>query len=582
MQSFNLHVTLIVFSLILRTELLAGEPPGEALVGVDGPRTIQPFSLRDGYGQTQGLPDSATSPVVVVTFMGTECPLAKLYAVRLAKLHERFANQGVSFLAIDSNTQDAPTEIVSFAQRHQLPFPLLKDPGQTVADLFGATRTPQIFVLDADRVVRYSGRIDDQYGIGYQRSEPEQEFAAQAIEQLVARQTVTVPATAPIGCLIGRDRQPSGRSEITYATHIADILNRRCVDCHREQQIAPFSLAKYEDLHGWGDMILEVIEEGRMPPWHADPAHGKFSNDARLTDDEKQMLRQWIEAGMPAGPLDQAPPPPALATGWRIPEPDQVLAIRDEPYSVPAEGVVDYQYFEVDPGFTEDKFICAAEARPDNPAVVHHIIVYIKAPGQRSLQEGGIVDGYAPGSPPKILQDGLAVRIPAGSKLVFEMHYTPNGSPAVDRSLLGLKFLPRDQVRKLVYGNLAINEQFVIPPQVSDFEVTARQEIQHDVDLLNLTPHMHLRGKAFRYVARYPDGRQETLLDVPRYDFNWQLTYELAEPKRLPKGTQILCTAAFDNSAENLANPNPNQEVRWGEQSFEEMMIGFFDVTPTD
>jgi peroxiredoxin len=543
-------------------------------------RKIEAFSLRDGYGHPHQLDDFKSHQAVVVVFLGTECPLAKLYAHRLAELHERFHDRGVAIVGIDANTQDAPTEIVQFTQKNELPFPVLKDPGQKVADQFAAQRTPEAFVLDHERVIRYAGRIDDQYGIGYQRPQPETQFVAAALDDLLAGRPVAQPETEGIGCLIGRDTPAQSTGEITYASHIAEILNRRCVECHREQQIAPFPLASYDDLQGWGDMVLEVIDNGRMPPWYADPAHGEFRNDARLTAEEKRLLRVWIENGMPAGNLAQAPPAPEFATGWRIPAPDQVFYMSDKPFEVPAEGVVDYQYFEVDPGFTEDKYIWAAEARPENPAVVHHIIVFIKVPGQEDPRAGGMVDAYAPGSQPRILNNGLAIRVPAGSKLLFEMHYTPNGSPQKDRSHIGIKFLDKQNVRKLVYGNLALNEEFVIPANASHHEVTATRHIDVDMMLLNLSPHMHLRGKAFRYEAQYPDGTRETLLDVPHYDFNWQLTYELVEPKLLPKGTQIHCTAAFDNSAGNPANPDPNKEVRWGEQSWEEMMIGFFDVIP--
>ncbi len=545
-------------------------------------RQIADFSLRDVYGKSHQLSELADRPIVVLAFLGTECPLAKLYAPRLADLDRRFRDRGVTIWAINSNAQDSVTEIAHYAQRHQLEFPMLKDPGQKVADLMGAERTPEVFILDGERKIRYHGRIDDQYGIGYQRPAAERQFVAEALEELLKGQPVSTSQTESIGCFIGRETVRETHGEITYASHVAEILNTRCVECHRNGQIAPFPLSSYDDLQGWGETILEVIDQQRMPPWSADPAYGSFRNEARMTDAEKALLRSWIEDGMPQGNPDEVPVPPQFAEGWRIESPDQVFYIADEPFSVPAEGVVDYQYFEVDPGFTEDKFIWAAEARPDNPEVVHHIIVYIKAPGQKDLHGGGVVDGYAPGSPPRVLTDGMAIKVPAGSKFIFEMHYTPNGSPAKDRSLVGVKFLDAGKVQKLVYGNLAINQDFVIPPNADEHQVTAEREIRRDLLLLNLTPHMHLRGKSFRYEAIYPDGRQEVLLDVPRYDFNWQLTYELSVPKLLPKGTRILCTAAFDNSEDNLANPAPDKEVRWGEQSWEEMMIGFFDVIPAN
>lgn len=554
----------------------AGEP-SKSVLG----QKVAPLKLIDSYGQPRSV-TAGEGKLTVVAFLGTECPLARLYAPRLEQLQQRFGGSGVEFVAINSNTQDAMTEIAAFARQLNLTYPLLKDRKHEAADMFAAVRTPEVFLLDAEHIVRYRGRIDDQYVIGIQRGKPQREDLAVAIEELLAGKPISVPETEAVGCYIGRTPQVEPHGDVTYASHIAAILNRRCVECHRPGEIAPFSLASYDDVIGWGETILEVIEENRMPPWNANPEYGHFRNDARLEDDEKALLRQWIDNGQPAGDLNQLPPAPQFAEGWRMGEPDQVFVMRDEPFTVPAEGVVEYQYFEVDPGFTEDKFITAAEARPDNRAVVHHIIVYIKPPGADDFRKHGAVDGYAPGSPPSIHPEGWAMHVPAGSKLVFEMHYTPNGTEQQDCSRVGLKFVPREQVKKLVHGAMAANTKFQIPPGEAAHVVTARHQLGHDVMLLNLTPHMHVRGKAFRYEATYPDGKHEVLLDVPRYDFNWQLTYELAEPKRLPKGTEIKCTAVFDNSADNPANPDPTKPVRWGDQSWEEMMIGFFDVVAAD
>jgi hypothetical protein len=256
----------------------------------------------------------------------------------------------------------------------------------------------------------------------------------------------------------------------------------------------------------------------------------------------------------------------------------------DKPFNVPAEGVVDYQYFIVDPKWKEDKYVVAAEARPGNRAVVHHIIAYLMPPGSdpRKDRSRMMLVGYAPGSPPNVMASGLAIHVPAGCKLLLEMHYTPNGAEQTDLSYVGFQFIDRERVKKFVEGRAAVNERFAIPPGAKDHEVVADYRARRDELLLKMVPHMHLRGKAFRYEAVYPDKRREVLLDVPAYDFNWQLSYILAEPKLLPKGTKIICTARFDNSADNPANPDPSAEVHWGEQSWDEMMIGFFDVVAAD
>ena len=256
--------------------------------------------------------------------------------------------------------------------------------------------------------------------------------------------------------------------------------------------------------------------------------------------------------------------------------------MRDEPFDVPATGVVDYQHFEVDPGFTEDKFVTSVEARPGNPEVVHHIIAYLKVPGEKKKRGlGAMLVAYAPGAMPLVFPEGAAALVPKGSTFIFELHYTPNGFAQSDRSYFGMTFTDEKNVNRLIGGGEAMNPEFEIPPGESDYVVTSTERARKDITLLSLTPHMHLRGKSFRYELRYPDGREENLLDVPKYDFNWQLRYELAEPLHVPKGSVLTCTAVYDNSEENPNNPDPTRTVTWGEQSWDEMMIGFFNyMTP--
>jgi hypothetical protein len=249
----------------------------------------------------------------------------------------------------------------------------------------------------------------------------------------------------------------------------------------------------------------------------------------------------------------------------------------DKPFQVPAEGVVDYKHFTVDPGFTEDKWMTACEARPGNRSVVHHILVFLQSPeGEIELLRGSLLAAYAPGSPARATDPGMAVRIPAGSKIIFQMHYTPNGKPQEDLSTLGLSFCDKSDVKQVVESGWVINVAFAIPPGNPDYKVVAKQTIEEDRLLLSLTPHMHVRGKSFRYEANYPDGTKEVLLDVPHWDFNWQIDYILAKPKLLPKGTVLRCEAHYDNSADSPTNPDPTKWVTFGEQTWDEMMIGWF------
>ncbi len=548
------------------------------VLAVDFGQIMQEFELRDNYGKTVALRDFRDRPWIVVAFLGTECPLAKLYGPRLNELHQRFDSQGVQFIGVNSNKQDSLTELTAFVHRSRIEFTMLKDTSNKLADAFEATRTPEVFVLDQKRQLRYHGRVDDQYGVGFSRDKSQRDDLAIALQELLDGRDVSVPETKAIGCHIGRVKTVSGHGDITFAEHIAPILNARCVECHREGEIGPFTLTSYEDVLGWEDTILEVIDENRMPPWNANPKHGRFRNDARLTDGEKETLRTWVANGMPAGDPSQLPPPPEFTVGWKIPEPDQVFHMSPTAFKVPAQGVVDYQHFMVDPGWEEDKFIYAAEARPDNRSVVHHILVYIIPPGERRPDLQTVLVGYAPGSLPVLLTDGVALRVPARSRLLFELHYTPNGSEQTDRSYAGVCFIDPQDVTARVRGRLAIETEFRIPAGAPNHEVVASYRARREEWLLSMTPHMHLRGKSFRYEAHYPNGESEILLDVPRYDFNWQLKYILEEPKRLPRGTRLVCTGVFDNSAGNPVNPDPDRAVHWGDQSFEEMMIGFFDT----
>lgn len=568
--------------LILLTVTVAGSLSVAANTPVDS--GAADFQLRDHRGRQWSLDDFNDSRLVAVVFLGTECPLAQLYATRLEALQTEYSSNDVSIIGVISNTQDSLTEVADWVAEHKLTFPVLLDRGNRLADQLTAERTPEAFLLDEQRQIQYRGRIDDQYSVGRARVRVQRRDLAIAIDELLAGQPVSVARTEAPGCLIGRVKEVTPRGDITWASHIASIFHRRCLECHRDSEIAPFELRSYDDVIGWEDTILEVIADNRMPPWFANPQHGKFGNDTRLSDQEKQLIRTWVKNGMPPGDPEDMPDPPQFVSGWRMPEPDQIIAMSDQPFSVPAEGVVDYQYFEVDPGWDDDVWIQAAEARPDQRSVVHHIIAYVIPPGNDDVKDRArnrsMLVGYAPGSQPNILDGGRAMRVPAGSTLLFEMHYTPNGIATQDRSYIGVRFIDPEQVTEVVRGRYAVNSEFEIPPQATSHEVTAEYVVRRDELLLDMTPHMHLRGKSFRYEAVFPDGSQEILLDVPFYDFNWQLTYELAKPRLLPAGTRIVCTATYDNSADNTANPDPTIPVHWGDQSFEEMMIGFMTVIP--
>ncbi|MGE3776569.1 MAG: redoxin domain-containing protein [Pirellulaceae bacterium] len=546
---------------------------------------VESFTLHDSRGALWSLDDVRDQKVVVVVFLGTECPLVQLYAERLNTLAAKYAGQHVAFVAVNANQQDSLSEINRFAKEHGIRFPILKDSANRVADQLGASRTPEVFVLDAERRLRYHGRIDDQYTYGIQRTKVEHAYLQDAIDGLLAGRELPTVQTEVVGCLIGRLLDANESSEVTYARQVSRILNRRCVACHRPGEIGPFDLTSYDETVGWAEMIAEVVRERRMPPWHANPEFGHFSNDVRLTDEEVDVLLRWVRAGAPLGDKSELPPPPQFVEGWQIGQPDLVIPMADTPFEVPASGEVKYQYFVVDPGFHEDKWVRAAECRPGNRAVVHHIIV---ATGNRKQLASRLNDevvsdwlaATAPGARPMILPPGQAKRIPAGAKLVFQMHYTPNGKAQQDLSSIGLIFADPKDVQHEVITQKAANPRFRIPPGDSNYRIDAQYKFKKESYLLALFPHMHLRGKSFRYTAVFPDGREQVLLDVPRYDFNWQNSYVLDPPLRMPVGARIQCVAHYDNSAGNWANPDPSATVGWGDQTWEEMMIGYFNIMP--
>lgn len=537
----------------------------------------------------------------MLVFTGNDCPNSNKYLPRLVALARRYEPRGIAFLGVNSNASQGAASVAAHAREHAIGFPMFKDPNNKLADRAGVERTCEVVVLDRAGVVRYHGAIDDQFGRGTSRPAPTRNYLADALDAVLAGQPVAVPATKAIGCPIERVELPAAAPRVrpaapaivrvleareleagpidvgavTYAVDVAPIIQHRCQACHRPDQEAPFALLSYEDARSRATNIAEVVAERRMPPWHADPRFGHFSNDRSLTPRERATLLAWVEQGAPAGDLAHAPPPRAFPSGWTIGTPDVVFEI-PRANEVPPIGVIDYVIVTVPTEFTRDMWIQAAEIRPDVRSIVHHIIVQILEPGASPQVQGDHLATYVPGDAPIVYSPGIAKMIPAGSKLKFGIHYTPDGIARTDRSKIGLVFA-KTPVQYRAYTRAVENAHFAIPPHAGAHPVASTFTTQTAIRLFSFSPHMHVRGKDFRYTATYPDGRSEILLSVPAYDFGWQSAYVLNEPKAIPAGTRIDCLAHFDNSTANPANPNPSQQVEWGEQSFQEMMIGYFD-----
>ncbi|MFN7926398.1 MAG: cytochrome c [Blastocatellia bacterium] len=384
---------------------------------------------------------------------------------------------------------------------------------------------------------------------------------------------------------LSSSRDRASAAAPTFTKDVAPILFKNCTGCHRPGEIGPMSFQNYKEVRPWAKAIREQVVNRTMPPWHADPHVGQWENDKRLAQKDIDTIVSWIDGGAKEGEAKDLPPVPKYAAGWQIGEPDVVFQMPEE-YTVPAEGAVPYIYYNVPSNFKEDKYVTAMEARAGDLSVVHHIVIYVREPNpgkpKRANDLGdGLLGALSPGMTPFVAQPGTAKLIKAGSTIVFQMHYTPSGKSTKDRSIMGLKFAS-GPVEKLITTTAAADMRFVIPPNAENHEVKASWIADEDLDIVSLMPHMHLRGKDYLYRATYPDGRSEVLLSVPKYNFGWQVYYYPKKPLRIPKGTKIETVAHYDNSTKNLVNPDPNRAVRFGEQTWEEMMNGFFDYIPVN
>jgi mono/diheme cytochrome c family protein len=443
-------------------------------------------------------------------------------------------------------------------------------------------------------------------------------------------------AAALIYTLVAAAAGSAAPADVTFAKDVAPIFFKSCAECHRPGEAAPFSVLTYKDVRPWAKSIREKVVNRTMPPWFADPHVGEWANDARLTEAEIKTVAAWVDGGAKEGDAKDLPSAPRLAAGWAIGQPDKVISMPEE-FTLDASGPDEYQRFDVETGFKEDAYVQAVEVRPGNRRIVHHILVFVLPPAKgdgpkvseeeaarqraemekKSMQyrvgflrrtkadapveddgcklpnggagrrldatddEGNInfLVGYAPGTPPTKPMPGSALRIPAGSKLRFQVHYAKvAGSVQKDRSAVGLVFAKQPPQRELLVRAIA-NMYFRIPPGAENHRVSACWTVPEDIHVTSLWPHTHFRGSSQRIEAFFPDGRREVLLNVPRYDFGWQLMYYPKREMALPKGTRVLVTSTFDNSARNKANPDPAQAVRWGDPSYDEMMIGFVSYT---
>jgi len=547
------------------------------------------FALEDVQsGTTPLFPATGIPPqLVVVALTSTRCPIAALHAPRLAELARRYEERGVRFLLVNPNSSESAQELAAFAKKSGVQFPVLRDPDQQICNALEVHRTTEVFVVDFHRRIRYRGALDDQYSVGARKPRPERHYLVEALEALLAGKAPAAERTQPAGCALTRPAKPQKASSKapSYHADVAPILRKRCAECHQPGEIGPFSLLTYDDARSVAAMMREVVERQLMPPWHASAEIGSWRNDRSLTEAERATLFAWVDAGAPEGaPAAQPLPAPTAAGTWHLGKPDLLLTTSEQ--QIPPQGIVDLRYELVDTGLTEDRWLSGAELRAGNRSVVHHIQAFAIYPTDlpTSSDAPRLTAGYSqrqiatlvPGERYEPWPDGTGRFLPAGSKILFQIHYTPNGVGSTDRSTLALRFAPEKPSQILMTRGVH-HRPLNIPPLDPAVRVDARWELKKDTIIYGLMPHMHLRGKSFRYDATLPNGMRVPLLDVPRYDFAWQTLYRPEVPIELPAGTEILCQAIFDNSPANPNNPNPNISVHFGEQSTDEMMIGYID-----
>jgi thiol-disulfide isomerase/thioredoxin len=556
--------------------------PSEAGIG----RMVPDAAFTDIAGKPGKLSDYRTSQLTVAAFANGTCPLCKKYAPTLARLEKEYAPKGVAFLFINPTATDRP-DASTFSGRY------IHDRDGSVTAAFGAAATTEVFVLDAARTILYRGAIDDQYGLGYSRDEPRMRYLAAALDAALAGKTPATAATEAPGCALEAGKTAAVAA--TYHARIERIIQANCVECHRAGGVAPFALETYEQVVDHRGMIRKVVDRGTMPPWFAAPPakgeHTPFANDRSLTYSDRKDLLAWLAGDLKKGDPADAPLPRKYESGWLIGKPDAVFQI-PKPIAVKAEGTMPYQNVSVETNLDEDRWVQAMEVQPTAREVVHHVLVHVIPKGAapkrntgigavRAGEEGrdeaqGFFAIYVPGNSVLMYPEGYAKKLPKGSKLRFQIHYTPNGKATSDQTKFAVVFAKEKPLHEVKVAGI-VNTRFFIPPGDANYKVDARIPVPFDARILAFAPHMHLRGKAARYELKTPDGKTATLLDVPHYDFNWQLLYRYATPVAAPRGSSLIYTAWFDNSAGNPANPDPRKWVSWGPQTYDEMHLGYVE-----
>lgn len=580
----------------LKESTASSEPLAESDSVREGARPIKPsangvgrqipdLTFTDISGTRHQLSDFANYKAVVFAMTGTGCPLCLKYAPTLADLERRYSDENVAFILINPNESEKLGEIREAIDRHGFTGPYVQDVKKLLPAILKAKTTTEVFVMDQARTLVYRGAVDDQYGFAYSLDAPRTSFLSDALGSVLRNETPDVQATTSPGCELFYDQPAQVETSVTYHNRISRIIQANCIECHRDDGIAPIALETYTQVKDYASMIRSVVRRKVMPPWFAEPHERAvddgpdilhWANDRSLSDQEKEDLFAWIGSGAPEGDATDAPLPKFFPGGWLIGKPDREFAF-PQPVPVKATGTMPYQNITVETNLEEDKWVQAIEVRPGKLDVVHHVIVSVKAGDGEFDERDGYWGAYVPGNSTLVYPAGYGRRLPKGAKLRFQMHYTPNGIATEDITRIGIIYCkepPKHEVKVVGIANPKID----IPAHASNHPEEASVTLPSDIEVLAFLPHMHLRGKAALYELESVGGT-EKLLDIPSYDFNWQLRYRLAEPRTLQRGDTIRFTAWYDNSKNNPANPNPNINVDWGQQTEDEMHLGYVEYT---
>jgi len=534
---------------------------------------------------------------VVLIFYSSECPISNSYSPFLNRLRDEYPEKTVRVVGVCVDPDLSRSDVESHAKEYELKFPVIHDRHAALSAKVGAKVTPEAFVLDDRGRIRYHGRLNDQFAARQKRNaNSKTNELRDAIDAILAGKNVEVPYVEAVGCPIPTPTISQSEPP-TYATHVASILQKNCLECHRRGQVGPFPLETYEQARKRADDLASVAEDRLMPPWKADPHVGPgFKNDRSLSSEEISTLLAWAEAGAPEGDPSQTPAPPQFHDDWALGTPDLVVEMPDN-FPIPASGEDIYRCFVIPTRLPADTYINAIEYRPGNRRVVHHMLGYVDVSGEGRKKDAadaeqgyscfsgpevdvhGDLGGWAPGNDPSRLPDGLGRSLPKNADVIIQVHYHPSGKDETDRSRVGLYF-SKKPVKQVLHWNAAAKFDLDIPPDQPNFKAEGVWVAPVELEAWGVTPHMHLLGKDMLMSLEFPDGRKQDLVKLNDWDFAWQNAYYFKNPITLPKGTRLRVVAHYDNSSGNPRNPNnPPKRVKWGEATTDEMCIGFIAVT---